>query len=374
MGVPDLVCFSQLRWDFVYQRPHHLLSRAARTRRVFYVEEPRPTARREAYMATRRTPEGVVVAMPHLPRITLDSAPPAVARLVGEMLVEHGIRRPVVWYSTPMAEPVGRDIDAACRVYDCMDELAAFKMASRRIREREARLLASVDLVFTGGRSIYEAKAALHPRVHAFPSAVDLDHFAGGRTPGPEPYDLAEIPRPRLCYVGVVDERLDMDLLSGVAAARAAWGVVVVGPVAKIPYRSLAQAPNIHYLGKKPYGSLPEYLGHSDVAIMPFALTAATRYISPTKTPEYLAAGLPVVSTSVPDVLRTYGEPGLVAIADGVDRFVAACDDALGEDAGRAAHRRRAADEVLATMSWDATWERMDRLITRAVARRAVEH
>ena len=373
MGLPDVVCFSQLRWDFVFQRPQHLMSRAARTRRVFYVEEPRLTTRRVAYLRQRMSPDGVLVCTPYLPRITHESAPPAIAALVRDILDAERVRRPVVWYSTPMAEPIGREIDAACRVYDCMDDLAGFRHASRRIHEHETRLLATADLVFTGGQSLYEAKSALHPRVHAFPSAVDVRHFARARLSPPEPPDLNDVPRPRLCFVGVIDERIDLDLVVATADARPGWHVVMIGPTAKISRRQLPVRPNVHYLGKKDYDSLPDYLAHVDAGIMPFAINRATRYISPTKTPEYLAAGLPVISTPIADVVRGYGERGFVAIASGVDAFVAACEVAISEPRDEAEARRRRADELLARISWDATWARMDRLILRAVADRAVE-
>ncbi|MFN2484605.1 MAG: glycosyltransferase [Candidatus Limnocylindria bacterium] len=368
MSSRDLVCFSQLRWDFVYQRPHHLMRRAARTRRVFYVEEPRLTAR-EPYLRERSTPEGVEVLTPYLPRITHESTAGPITALLGAALRGHGVRRPVVWASTPMSQPIVAAFDAACVVYDCMDDLASFKFAPRPIRDREARLLAAADLVFTGGIGIYEAKRALHPKVFPFPSSVDAAHFGRARGSAPEPRDLADIAHPRLGFVGVVDERMDMRLLAGVAAARPEWSWVIIGPVAKIPYRLLARAANIHYLGRRDYAVLPDYLGHVDVAIMPFAINAATRYISPTKTPEYLAAGLGVVSTRIADVVRTYGGGRAVEIADDVEGFVAACERLLGTD--RAVVRAEA-DWHLEGMSWDETWRRMDGLISQAVAARTL--
>jgi UDP-galactopyranose mutase len=268
----------------------------------------------------------------------------------------------VLWYYTPMALAWSRHLRAAAVVYDCMDELSAFAGASRDLRAREAELLARADLVMTGGASLYEAKRHGHGAVHLFPSSVDVPHFAGARLPQSDPADQADIPRPRLGYFGVVDERMDLELVAGVAAARPAWQLVMVGPTAKIDEASLPRAANIHYLGRKPYEALPAYLAGWDVALLPFAHNEATRYISPTKTPEYLAAGRPVVSTSIRDVVRPYGERGAVRIADGVEAFVAAAGECLA-----APHAGRdIADALLRGMSWDATWRSMRHLVVQA--------
>ena len=387
----DLVCFSQLRWNFVYQRPHHLMSRAARGRRVFYVEEPRITDRAANYLRRSTTPDGVIVCTPYLTRAS--QRPPdwtrarprrssaserdertrrndhAVRLLVEELFEEHRVRRPVIWCSTPMLAPVIEAFDASARVYDCMDELAAFKLAPREVLDREQLLLRIVDLVFTGGYSLYEAKRRRHPRVHNFPSAVDAEHFAPARSRPPEPSDLAGIPHPRLGFIGVIDERMDMRLVAELSRARREWQICLVGPVTKIRHRVLPEAPNIHYLGRKRYAELPAYLGHFDAGIMPFALNEATRFISPTKTLEYLAAGLPVASTPIVDVVRTFASRGLVEIGDGCHAFMAACERALATP--RAALRAES-DDLVAQMSWDATWSRMERLIAQAIALRAL--
>jgi len=217
--------------------------------------------------------------------------------------------------------------------------------------------------VFTGGQSLYEAKRHAHPNIHPFPSSVDAAHFAQARTPNDDPADQASIPRPRLGFFGVIDERMDLELLAGVASERPDWHLVMLGPVVKIDPASLPTAPNIHYLGGKQYDELPRYIAGWDVALLPFARNDATRFISPTKTPEYMAAGRPVVSTSIRDVVRPYGEQGLVRIADTVDDFVDACAAALAEDAGP---RLRAADAFLQQTSWDGTWLRMRQLVDEA--------
>jgi UDP-galactopyranose mutase len=249
-----------------------------------------------------------------------------------------------------------------------MDELTAFAGAPTALRRREAELLARVDLVFTGGRALYEHKRDLHESVHVFPSSVDAVHFRAARASTADPASQAEIPHPRVGYAGVVDERMDLRLLDAVAAARPDWQLVLVGPVLKIDEATLPRRPNIHYLGERRYSELPAYVGGWDVATIPFARNEATRYVSPTKTLEYLAAGLPIVSTSIRDVVRPYGDEGLAWIADEPDGFVAAVENALAQDRGAFSAR---ADELLARTSWDRTWAGMDRLVAGVIALRS---
>jgi UDP-galactopyranose mutase len=243
-----------------------------------------------------------------------------------------------------------------------MDELSAFRNAPTALRTLEPELLERADIVFTGGHQLYEAKRRAHSSVHAFPSAVDVAHFGGARTSSGQPADQARLPRPRIGFYGVIDERLDMDLVRDVALARPDWSIVLVGPIVKIEREDLPDLPNVHWLGPKPYADLPAYLAGWDVATMPFARNEATAFISPTKTPEYLAGGRPVVSTSVADVVRPYGELGLARIADTATSFVAAIEAALGEDPRP---RQAAADAFLAGMSWDRTWRAMEALVMR---------
>jgi UDP-galactopyranose mutase len=260
-----------------------------------------------------------------------------------------------------MALEFSRHLTPAVTVFDCMDELAAFAGAPREMKEREAEMLRRADVVFTGGQSLYEAKKDRHSDVHCFPSSVDVTHFAQARS-AQDPGDQAGIPHPRLGYCGVIDERMDLALIEGIAKARPDWQIVMVGPVVKIDPNTLPKLPNIHYLGGKKYNELPHYLGGWDVAMLPFAHNDSTRFISPTKTPEYLAGGKPVVSTSITDVVRPYGEMKLVRIADTVEEFVAAAEAAMSIDVKNGTWRSTV-DAMLSQMSWDLTWQKMSWLI-----------
>ena len=228
-------------------------------------------------------------------------------RLVMNLLCPQEVERPILWFYTPMALQYADAITPAATVYDCMDELSAFKDAPAELHRLEAELLQQADVVFTGGISLDEAKRARHPNVHAFPSAVDAEHFGKARGRLPDPADQEPIGRPRLGFCGVIDERLDCELVASLARLRPDWQLIFVGPVVKIDPASLPRAANVHYLGGKTYDQLPGYMANWDIALMPFARNEATRFISPTKTPEYLAAGKPVVSTPITDVVRRWG-------------------------------------------------------------------
>jgi UDP-galactopyranose mutase len=372
-GEPDLVCFSHLRWDFVYQRPQHLLSRAARTRRVFFIEEPVFDGG-SMYLELSQRDCGVWVGVPHLPEGLQSSvALEAVQRgMIDRLFGERAIRDFVAWYYTPMALSFTRSLHPLATVYDCMDELSAFRNAPPALGERERELFKRADLVFTGGQSLYEAKRNQHHAVYAFPSSIDHPHFTQARDIAVMPEDQERIPHPRLGFFGVIDERLDLELLDGLAAARPDWHIVMVGPVVKIDQATLPRRPNIHYLGGKSYKELPAYLAGWDVALLLFARNDSTRFISPTKTPEYLAAGKPVVSTSIQDVVRAYEDSGMVRIADTTDDFVEAVEAALSEPPHLRSEWLARVDEFLAHTSWDQTWEEMSQLIGNAVsARRA---
>lgn len=363
----DLICLSHLRWDFVYQRPQQLMERCARTHRVFFVEEPVFDAEQPRLEVRKQAAINVTALVAHLPLGPTETQHGEMYQgLLGAFMAENSVKSYVLWYYTPMMVTWTADLTPRAVVYDCMDELSAFKDAHPELQGRESVLFTRADLVFTGGQTLYEAKQGQHPAVYAFPSSVDVPFFKSARTITEEPTDQAGIPRPRLGFYGVVDERLDVALLGQAAALRPDWQWVIVGPtVSKIDPATLPQAGNIHYLGGKDYGDLPKYLAGWDVALLPFARNDSTRFISPTKTPEYLAAGRPVVSTSIRDVVRPYGEIGLVRIADTPDEFVAACAAALAEDSEA---RLEKADAFLADLSWDKTWSQMGDLIAHAIA------
>jgi UDP-galactopyranose mutase len=308
----------------------------------------------------------VSVATPHLPAGMSSAERFVVQReMLDGWLGREGVRDFTLWFYTPMAVPLTMHLEPACVVYDCMDELSAFAGAPPELRALEQQLFARCDIVFTGGYSLHEAKRRFHSQVHAIPSSVDVEHFALARSPLGEPADQAHVPHPRLGYCGVIDERLDLGLIGAVAAARPDWHLVFVGPVTKIDPLSLPRADNIHYLGGRAYHELPEYLSGWDVALLPFAHNESTRFISPTKTPEYLAAGRQVVSTSVRDVVRTFGDSGFVEIADGAGDFIAAIETCLTR---KDPQRQQKVDRYLALQSWDRTWARMQALMSRALS------
>ncbi len=368
-GKEDLVCFSHLRWDFVYQRPQHLLTRCARERRVFFIEEP-IYGNGSMRLDVREAEAGVHVVVPQLPDgLRSEIAINAVMKeMTRQLFLDHEIDEYVFWYYTPMALSFTDHFNPIASVYDCMDELSAFKGAHSLLPALEKQLFGNVDLVFTGGQSLYEVKRDQHPAVHAFPSSIDVSHFGKARGTVKDPEDQANIPHPRLGFFGVIDERFDSELLDKVAAERPDWHFVMIGPVVKIAPESLPQHPNIHYLGPKKYDELPNYLAGWDIALLLFARNESTRFISPTKTPEYLAAGKPVISTSIRDVVRPYGELKLVEITDEPAEFIKAAEKLLSRSADP--EWLREVDAFLENISWDKTWAQMSDLIDRVIQRR----
>ena len=364
--LPDLVCFAHLHWDFVWQRPQHLMSRFAQQGRVFYIEDAfyHNDDLIEPHVETKDRDNGVKVVVVHLPqRLRQDenAADQAQFEVLSHYFSEQGVTNYVFWYYTPMALGKSRQFMPKLTVYDCMDELAAFRFAPPELKKREQELFSKADLVFTGGHTLYEAKRKQHPDAHHFPSSIDKAHFGQARGPMAEPADQAKIPHPRIGFFGVVDERLDVELLRELSQAHTEWQFVIIGPVVKIDPATLPRTANVHYLGGKDYKELPAYLKGWDVATLLFADNESTKFISPTKTPEYLAAGNPVVSTPIRDVVRPYGDLKLVHIADNAADFGRAIEKALTQH--HDADWRQRTDDYLATISWDQTWRQMVNLM-----------
>jgi len=369
-----LICFSHLRWNFVFQRPQHLMCRFAREMNVIFWEEPIEIGPKEtAYLQVREAPNApnVRVAVPHLPQGMPEHArEAALKRLLDAHLASaHGPL--IAWYYTPMMLPFSKHITPDVTVYDAMDELSKFKFAPEHLLSYEQELIDRADVVFTGGSSLYEAKKDRHPHVHCFPSSVDRAHFAKARARQFDPADQEDLPRPRLGFYGVIDERFDTELLASIAEMRPSWSFVMLGPVVKIAQEDLPKRHNIHYLGGKTYDQLPSYLSGWDVALMPFAMNESTQFISPTKTPEYLAGGRPVVSTPIKDVVRHYGQLEGVKIASTPEEFVAACEEALQLARNPESGWLAEADLALSASSWDTTQARMAGLIADVMGTRA---
>ncbi len=358
----DVICFSHLRWNFVYQRPQHLMSRVARKHRVFFVEEPILGDRVNLEIHERQN--NLWVITPHLPHeMSEEDRRDHQVDFLSQIMKTMEIDQYITWFYSPMALAIGEQLSPLAIVYDCMDELSAFKFAPPALRSLEFQLMDMADVVFTGGHSLYEAKKAYHSNIHSFPSSIDFDHFFKARSAMDEPEDQNAIPQPRIGFCGVIDERMDLELVREIAERRQNWHIVMIGPVAKIDPNSLPLLDNIHYLGMKQYESLPNYFAGWDVAIMPFAISEATRFISPTKTPEYLAAGLPVVSTPIHDVVRQYSS--VVSFGCTSGDFISAVERNL--DHGNVSLRR--VDEILSENSWDRTWRKMEKIIHKAVDR-----
>lgn len=365
----DLLCFSHLRWGFVFQRPNHLLSRFSKHQRVFFIEEPIFHDGAERFHIENYN-ENLYVVTPHLQHgLNAEDVQKRLQKMISSLILQMQVKRYYSWYYTPMALPFTNHLNPELVIYDCMDELSAFKFAPPELMQYEKQLFTKADIVFTGGHSIYESKKNAHHNIYSFPSSIDKHHFGIARRMKTEPEDQKNIPHPRFGFFGVIDERFDIDLIDAVAKARPEWQFVLLGPVVKIDPATLPNYANIHYLGGKKYDELPGYIAGWDIAMIPFAMNESTKFISPTKTPEYLAAGKPVISTPIRDVVSPYGNNNLVHIVSTAEEFIAAAETEL-------AKKRRTAwlkkvDEFLSGNSWDRTWSQMVRNIEETVSQRA---
>jgi UDP-galactopyranose mutase len=359
--IKNIVCFSHLRWDFVFQRPQHLLTRWGKEVPVYYIEEPIFGDFEVNYLKAKAYNENITIITPHIQeqsgekeiQLYLEDA-------VKKLITWNNISDYLFWYITPMALPFSRNLNPKMVVYDCMDELSHFKGAHPDMIRNEAALLKVADVVFTGGQYLYEYKKDKHSNIYPFPSSIDQKHFESGLQCS-DPADQASIPHPRAGFFGVIDERLDIQLLDGLAQKLPEISFVMIGPVVKIDPAILPRHSNIFYLGQKNYSELPAYLGNWDIALLPFAKNDSTRFISPTKTPEYLCCEKPVVSTSIRDVVVPYGEMGLVLISDTVSDFAQSIKKAIllvNDNSWKKKVR-----QMLKSNSWDLTWQGMKRVI-----------
>jgi len=354
----NLLCFSHLRWNFVFQRPQHLMSLFARELNVYILEEPIFDTFETPYLTHERQHDNLYVLTPHLSNgITAGEAQVEMRDLLDQFLGRVNLSDWVFWYYTPMALRFSDHFSAALTVFDCMDELSAFDFAPAELVNLEKSLLKKADIVFTGGYSLHEAKKNQHENIHVFPSSIDKAHFHLARNAKSEPVDQAAIKGVKLGFIGVIDERFDASLIHELAQKRPDWQIVLLGPIVKISPESLPKGDNLHYLGQKSYSVLPNYLSGWDVAMIPFAINNSTKFISPTKTPEYLAAGVRVVSTPICDVIRPYGMDGLVSIASDAEGFITAIELYL-KDEERESWQEKS-DKFLEDKSWKDTFEKM---------------
>jgi len=367
----NLICFSHLRWDFVYQRPQHLLSRFSKSTTVWYFEEPVFNAQDQNYLSVKTISPTLNVVVPHLLEgLGHEEVNAAQAKLLQQLTVKIDLEDCLFWYYTPMALKFSMHLKPKFVVFDCMDELSAFKFAPAELIGLEQQLMSVADIVFTGGNSLYEAKQNRHTNIHAFPSGIEKEHFQQARKKLAEPADQADIKGPKIGFYGVIDERFDIELIEKMAIAKPSWQFMLIGPVVKIDEATLPRNKNIHYLGQKSYKELPAYLSHWDVAMIPFLLNESTQYISPTKTPEYLAAGVPVVSSRITDVINPYGIAGLVNICANPQEFLTAIESELFKGCPKAWLQK--VDQFLKGVSWDITHTAMNNKICQTMNRNKI--
>jgi glycosyltransferase involved in cell wall biosynthesis len=371
-SVPGImVCLSHLRWDFVFQRPQHLLTRFSKNMNVFFIEEPIFDATGQEYYTYAQKEENLVVIVPHLPPgLTTEECRAVQKSMFDQFMENKDLSDYCFWYYTPMALEFSRKYTPELIIFDCMDELSAFKFAPEELKTLEKELMKKADVVFTGGQSLYEAKKNQHANIHPFPSSIEKEHFEKARAIKVSPDDQISSKNPKLGFYGVIDERFDIELIHQLAEARPNWEIILIGPVVKIDPGSLPRNKNIHYLGSKNYQQLPQYIANWDIAMIPFLLNESTRFISPTKTPEYLAAGLPVISTPIKDVINPYGKSRLVHIAATAQDFVMAAEMELNRKDKE--NWLANVDLFLAQNSWDKTVSNMLQVIRQTIASRAV--
>jgi UDP-galactopyranose mutase len=370
----DLVVASHLRWSFVWQRPQQLLSRLARHHRILFIEEPVSASESDVEGEAPRpllqeVHPNIVTLTPQIEQGQCGDTPlwlwpcqDTISAQVREALRALDFRACALWMYTPTPEFLVETVRPDMLVYDVMDELANFKFAPPQLKAQERRLLGQAAVVFTGGASLFDAKKHLNPNTHLFASGVDGKHYEQACDPATQaPEWLDALPQPRATYIGVIDERLDYELIAELAAARPQVQFVLCGPIVKVDPAHLPQAANLHYPGQQAYADLPRILKGTDVCLMPFARNEATKFISPTKTLEYMATHRPIVSTPITDVERFYSD--IVYLADTAEAFIAQLDAALSEPASERERKQRREKKILAEQAWDAIAENMETLM-----------
>lgn len=361
-NIDTLLCFAPIKWESVFQRPQHLMSYAAKKWRVFYIQEPefeRETTEPEMDVKELKKYKNLYVVSPKLPTaLSKNDTEKAMLNLLNRLCYEHSIQNYGIWYYTPVSNHYTTDLYPRVVVYDCITPIRTTQPA---LTDIENELISQSDLVFTNGKTLFEAKRDWHPQVYNFPSSIDKEHFMQARLELPEPADMEEILYPRLGLYGAIDECFDVELLRALSARRPDWQFVLIGPVVGIDEGALPKAENIHFLGERSYQELPSYISGWNAALMLVSTEKASQTHIPTRTPEYLAAFKPIVSTPVPDIFSPYEEMGLVNTASNVFEFETAIEEALSYDKRK--EWKKTIDDFLKTHSWDVTWQQMRHLI-----------
>jgi len=361
LSQPPVVVFSHLRWEFVTQRPQHLMKRFSKHAQVLFVEESIPSDRKSP--AHIFSPSKNITVMQ--PIVSSDKYTIQVGKLIRNFMKQNKWDTPRLWFYSAMFVDMLYQVPHTQVIYDCMDELSAFLGAPESLVMNERLLLSKADTVFTGGKSLYESKRRLHDHVHCFPSSVDKHHFekalVSKKTSSPK--DIERIPGKKVGFYGVIDERIDLNLLQELAVLNPDISFIMIGPVVKIAVNSLPNQKNIFYLGGKSYDQLPQYLKEFDIAMMPFALNNSTKFISPTKTLEFMAAKKPIISTPITDVAKIY--PQEVTIAENSLEFSKAIRAYLAESVAAKKTREHRQTIVIDQTSWDATAKEMESIMTK---------
>ena len=356
---PPLVVFSSQRWHFAWQRTQQLLTRLASNYRITVVEPPL-TTHRDAYLECTPVAHGITLAVPHTrcdPGGFHADQFPVTARLLAQFMREHAIVAPLVWLDTPAALPLVQALAPRAVVYDCHDDAAAHG-GDDGLRHLEEQLMRVADVVIAGGPSLYESHRARHANVHCIANAVAAAHFA---PPSPSAKSIeavsaraihAAIPNPRLGFFGVIDERIDLELLARVADLRPDWQIVMAGPLRGVTPAALPQRGNLMWLGAQTYAILPHLQAHWDLCLLPFKVDACAHHAAPIEALEFLAGQKSVVATPVHDVAALHGH--IVRLAHGAHAFVEACRTAMCERGPL--RRQRRIDALISVHS--STWER----------------